>query len=209
MDSQNRHTVLYYHPSVSQQLVDGIDDLDVKSLPLHNAFSCSLKQTPIIVVTFSARHSLQQSLSRYQWANAPRIVLVDAPDNISIREVIHFGRVQGVFYKEVTLLELTRGLAQIIQGEVWFNRELSNQLLRYFHSIIVRYIPPHKVQLTHREIQVLNLLKSGSSNSILADTLCISEHTIKSHLYRIFRKLDVDNRHQAAAWAHHYLEDRM
>ncbi|WP_172400921.1 LuxR C-terminal-related transcriptional regulator [Vibrio sp. qd031] len=209
MDSQDRHTVFFYHPSVSQQLVNWIDDLDAKSLPLHNAFSSSLPQTPIIVVAFAARHSLQQSLSLYQWANAPRIVLVDAPDSISIREVIHFGRVQGVFYKGVTLLELTRGLAQIIQGEVWFNRELSNQLLRYFHSIIVRYIPPHKVQLTHREIQVLNLLKTGSSNSILADTLCISEHTIKSHLYRIFKKLDVDNRHQAAAWAHHYLEDRM
>ncbi|TOD28101.1 helix-turn-helix transcriptional regulator, partial [Vibrio parahaemolyticus] len=52
-----------------------------------------------------------------------------------------------------------------------------------------------------REIQVLKMLKEGGSNMEIADSLFISEHTIKSHLYNIFRKLEVKNRTQATSWA--------
>ncbi|MGR5542983.1 LuxR C-terminal-related transcriptional regulator, partial [Vibrio campbellii] len=44
-------------------------------------------------------------------------------------------------------------------------------------------------------------LKSGGSNIEIADSLFVSEHTIKSHLYNIFKKLEVKNRTQAMSWA--------
>ncbi|TOO80021.1 helix-turn-helix transcriptional regulator, partial [Vibrio parahaemolyticus] len=61
--------------------------------------------------------------------------------------------------------------------------------------------PAIEVELTRREIQVLKMLKEGGSNMEIADSLFISEHTIKSHLYNIFRKLEVKNRTQATSWA--------
>ncbi len=61
--------------------------------------------------------------------------------------------------------------------------------------------PQLDIELTRREIQVLQFLKAGGSNMEIADSLFISEHTIKSHLYNIFRKIDVKNRTQATAWA--------
>ncbi|MEZ9335197.1 response regulator transcription factor, partial [Vibrio sp. 10N.286.51.A4] len=64
---------------------------------------------------------------------------------------------------------------------------------------------PTNVDLTIREIQVIRCLQSGSSNTQIADDLFISEFTVKSHLYQIFRKLAVKNRVQAIAWANQNL----
>ena len=51
--------------------------------------------------------------------------------------------------------------------------------------------------LTNREIEVLRTLAKGLSNKQIADSLFISTETVKKHLYTIYRKLDVKNRHQA------------
>jgi DNA-binding NarL/FixJ family response regulator len=61
---------------------------------------------------------------------------------------------------------------------------------------------PEGGKLTNRETQVLTLLAKGCSNKVLADTLCISEATVKAHLTKIFRSIGVLDRTQAALWAY-------
>lgn len=56
-------------------------------------------------------------------------------------------------------------------------------------------------QLTTREIEVLQYVARGDSNKIIAKKLFISEKTVKNHLYRIFQKLNVEDRTQAALYA--------
>lgn len=51
--------------------------------------------------------------------------------------------------------------------------------------------------LTPRECEILDMLASGQSNKELARTLAISPHTVKTHLARIYEKLDVERRVQA------------
>lgn len=51
--------------------------------------------------------------------------------------------------------------------------------------------------LTKREIQVMELLSRGKKNKEIARELSLSEHTIESHLRRIYEKLDVSNRTEA------------
>ncbi|MGR5542980.1 response regulator transcription factor, partial [Vibrio campbellii] len=60
------------------------------------------------------------------------------------------------------------------------------------------------VDLTASELQVLRHL-ADATNKEIADLLCVTEFTIKSHLQQIFRKLSVKNRSQAIAWADYYL----
>ena len=55
--------------------------------------------------------------------------------------------------------------------------------------------------LTSREIEVLSVLVSGAKNEEIAEKLFISPHTVKSHLYAIYKKIDVSNRLQAVLWA--------
>lgn len=55
--------------------------------------------------------------------------------------------------------------------------------------------------LTDRELEVLRLIAAGRSNREIAETLFISEKTVKSHVGSIFGKLDVTDRTQAAVCA--------
>jgi DNA-binding NarL/FixJ family response regulator len=55
--------------------------------------------------------------------------------------------------------------------------------------------------LTRRELEILQLVAEGHSNSQLAKTLWVTEQTVKFHLSNIYRKLDVANRTEASRWA--------
>ncbi len=55
--------------------------------------------------------------------------------------------------------------------------------------------------LSERELDVLRLLVAGASNKALAAQLNLSENTIKTHISRIFGKLDVQSRAEAVAVA--------
>jgi len=52
--------------------------------------------------------------------------------------------------------------------------------------------------LTPREVEVLDLIRQGLSNSEIAETLVISTSTAKVHVHHILKKLGVESRLQAA-----------
>jgi DNA-binding NarL/FixJ family response regulator len=53
--------------------------------------------------------------------------------------------------------------------------------------------------LSHRESQIIALVAAGCTNAQIADQLCLSESTIKTHLSSVFRRLGVSSRRKAAA----------
>lgn len=55
--------------------------------------------------------------------------------------------------------------------------------------------------LTEAELRVLRLIGQGLDNAAIADSLCLSPNTIKTHVRHIFNKLHVSDRTQAALWA--------
>ena len=70
------------------------------------------------------------------------------------------------------------------------SRQVSRSTFRQNHS-----------NLTQREYEVLKLVVDGKSNSQIAKSLTISEHTAKAHVCNIIQKLVVDDRTQAAVKA--------
>jgi two-component system, NarL family, response regulator LiaR len=56
-------------------------------------------------------------------------------------------------------------------------------------------------QLTEREMDVLRLIAKGKSNKEIADSLVISEKTVKTHVSNILSKLHLADRTQAAIYA--------
>ena len=56
--------------------------------------------------------------------------------------------------------------------------------------------------LTGRELEILRLVASGSTNGDIARRLWVSEQTVKFHLRNMYRKLGVTNRTQASHYAH-------
>ena len=132
-------------------------------------------------------------------------VIVQAPDTVKISELIMLGRLKGLFYQRDNTATVQDGIAKITKGEFCLSESVLSQLLSYYQSVVIRHGPPHKHNLTLKEVEVLKLLKERLSNNQLADELHISEHTVKSHLYKIFKKLEIKNRNQAIEWAYKFL----
>lgn len=61
-------------------------------------------------------------------------------------------------------------------------------------------------QLTDREREVLQLVRSGLANKQIARRLGIAERTVKAHLTSVFQRLGVTDRTQAALWASEHLD---
>lgn len=60
-------------------------------------------------------------------------------------------------------------------------------------------------RLSSRELAILRLFMEGASNKVIARQLAIAEATVKVHNKAILRKLRLQNRTQAAVWAHSHL----
>jgi DNA-binding NarL/FixJ family response regulator len=93
--------------------------------------------------------------------------------------------------------------------------DLASAIRQAFHNSVYYATPRGRVSeptaapkaiddspgLTKREVEILQLVAEGHSNSQLAKMLWVTEQTIKFHLSNIYRKLDVANRTEASRWA--------
>ena len=84
-------------------------------------------------------------------------------------------------------------------------RHLLCELVEYYRQGN-SYLLRNDTLLTAREQEIIRYLMTGASNVEIADSLFVSEHTVKSHLYNVFKKLNVKNRIQAVSWAKEYLD---
>lgn len=130
-------------------------------------------------------------------------IMLNLGHDLDTEELASWPDVKGIFGPKDTVDKVCQGLSAIVKGDNWLPRRLLEQLLTYYkvREKSPAAEPSIDVELTRREMQVLKVLKDGGSNMEIADSLFISEHTIKSHLYNIFRKLEVKNRTQATSWA--------
>ena len=74
--------------------------------------------------------------------------------------------------------------------------EIANVLRVFLSDDLEPMVPPQK--LSKRQKQLLVMLDKGMSNRDIAEELQISEHTVKVHLWRLFRRLNVNSRSQAS-----------
>ena len=137
---------------------------------------------------------------------ATRAILADYPE-IKIIAMTSFEDeqlVQGVLaagaisylIKNVTSDELAKAIRDAVSGKSTLSPEATNALV---HA--TRPIKQPLVDLTERELEVLNLVAQGQSNQQIADQLFISLATVKAHISSILSKLQVSSRSEAIAFA--------
>ena len=98
---------------------------------------------------------------------------------------------RGVLSKSTSAEALADAFAAIDAGEIVVNQ--------FFRRPSEHSWPGHDLALTGRESEVAACLAEGLSNHEIGDALCISEHTVKSHLKAIFQKTGAASRTQAIA----------
>lgn len=133
-------------------------------------------------------------------------IIINLSHRLTTDEILSFGHLKGLFYQEDTIDVIAKGCEAIINGENWLPRKVVAQLLFHYRNMVETQTTPATVDLTTREIQILRFLMTGASNIQIAEDMFISEFTVKSHLQKIFKKLCVKNRVQAAAWAKQHMQ---
>lgn len=140
------------------------------------------------------------TLQRGQLHKKIKMALLDVSRESSIEKQALLAGVKGLFYFGDPLPLLLKGVYSICRGGIWAPRRiLESILLDGFVDISSE--KNDLSGLTSREVDVLRMVSEGSANSEIADKLHISEHTVKAHLHKVFKKISVSNRIQAARWA--------
>lgn len=104
----------------------------------------------------------------------------------------------GYILKDSDSRELIRAINYVYNGDKFVQPSLIPSLNS---KLIARDMDQDKATvLSNRELEVLKLVAIGFSNKDISDKLCISERTVKNHLTNIFRKIDCNDRTQAAVF---------
>jgi DNA-binding NarL/FixJ family response regulator len=116
----------------------------------------------------------------------------------------------GYLLKDASHDELMSTLRQVQAGQAQIAPSVTRKLVREFASLRQGKPEPavsapaassRPPELSRREYEVLTLLVRGCSNRQIANELFIDETTVKTHLHRVFEKLQVRDRTQAAILA--------
>lgn len=126
---------------------------------------------------------------------APVALVNIAPDQAERLVDKHPG-IRGVFYSHATREHLLDGIQVLLDGGDWLPRVLTERLLSQWRRM--RQMAGSKPSLTLREREILSLAGKGLSNAEIAEQLCLSPHTIKSHIHNLLRKIGASNRAEAA-----------
>ncbi len=128
------------------------------------------------------------------------VVMFNIRSGLGIEESSMDHGIRGVFYENDSLSVFLKGINAIYNGELWFSRGTMTKFILEDKENSVVSIKVRSI-LTQREIEIISLVAVGCRNEEIAEKLCVSPHTIKTHLYNIYKKINVTNRLQATLWA--------
>jgi DNA-binding NarL/FixJ family response regulator len=136
------------------------------------------------------------------------IMLTAYDDDEQIYHAIRTGA-SAYYPKDISPEMLVRAIHHVSQGQYVVNEQLMNQqdievwlakAFERFGGLLDDFEEKFK-PLSPREMEILKLITQGLSNKEVAFTLGISHQTVKNHMTSILRKLDVEDRTQAAVFA--------
>ncbi|ACU75810.1 two component transcriptional regulator, LuxR family [Catenulispora acidiphila DSM 44928] len=121
------------------------------------------------------------------------LILTTYDTDAEIERAVEAGAI-GYLLKDTTREQLVEAIRGAARGETVLAPRIAAKL-------VARMRQPAPVVLTTREVDVLNGVADGLSNADIGKRLVIAEATVKTHLLRVFAKLDVSDRTHAVVTA--------
>ena len=140
------------------------------------------------------------SAIKREWPGMRIIMLTVHDKDENLFEAIRRGA-EGFLSKNVRANNLLDSLRDAMRGETALSGPMTGKILKEFARLAEIEAEHIASQLTRREKQVLQKIGEGLNNREIALSLCISENTVKIHVSHILKKLHVQTRFQAAAYA--------
>ena len=126
------------------------------------------------------------------------VLVITVYDDIEHALAILESGADGYLTKNVLVEDIIQGIRSLIAGEAVLSPHVFQQILKYaLRQNIKPLALDNGIKLTMRELEILKLVATGSSNKQIAKDLNIGIRTVKSHLVDIFGKLKVFSRTEA------------
>ncbi|MFT4189193.1 MAG: response regulator transcription factor [Aeromicrobium sp.] len=129
----------------------------------------------------------------------PVLVLTTFDDDEMLSGALRAGAA-GFVLKDTPADDLIRAVRAVAGGQAWLDPAVTARVLTAFRHAPTRS-PEAASALTARELEVLRAMARGLTNREIAEELVISELTVKSHVGRVFTKLDLRDRAAAVVYA--------
>ncbi|WP_439497819.1 LuxR C-terminal-related transcriptional regulator [Bosea sp. (in: a-proteobacteria)] len=190
-------------------MASSVDELDAATLP-------DVEAELIIVGAKDDDTWLEKNIRalRTRFPDTQIVVLADRYNPDQVHTAFRLSA-RGYLMKTISSSTLIKSLELVMLGESIFPSAILTRIVND-HGLdieiadeIAAEIPPisHSSRtLSAREMQILQCLVRGQSNKMIARSLDIVEATVKVHIKAILRKIQVQNRTQAAIWAINRLE---
>ena len=134
------------------------------------------------------------------WPHIGVIILTSFADDDLIAEAIGAGAT-GYVLKQVGNEELLRAIEAVQRGEALLDPQVTQRVLQRLRRTERLLDASAFRNLSRRELEVLHLVSQGKSNREIADTLSVSEKTVRNHVSNLLDKLDLNNRIELATYA--------
>ncbi|TBX52269.1 response regulator transcription factor [Bacillus mycoides] len=105
----------------------------------------------------------------------------------------------GYLLKDSSSEQVVAAIRMLYQGDSVIHPRMTKKLITYHQQQMK--LEPNENELTEREKEILFELVKGLSNKEIAEVLYISDKTVKIHINKIFKKLNVKSRSQAVIYA--------
>ncbi len=171
--------------------IGDVPAMDEEKTSQQNLILLDFMGKDLTTLSFTLDSDFKRKLSR------AFLALFNVSPGLGIEENAARHGVRGFFYEHDQLDRFLKGVNAIFKGELWLSREIMTKFV--FDQDI--FSPMVKKILTQREIEILSLVAVGAKNEEIAERLFISPNTVKTHIYNIFKKINVTNRLQAGLWA--------
>jgi len=148
------------------------------------------------LVLFTSRDDILALKTSY--VNAKFIYFDQGTSESELACLLFCHGVLGIISTELDVNKFCKALKMVLSGDVWLCQKHLHLLLEQGQTSPMRN-KQHK--LSDQDRRIIQLVAEGEPNKGIADSLCLSLPTIKAHLSRIFKTLNIDNRAQLAALA--------
>jgi DNA-binding NarL/FixJ family response regulator len=173
------------------------------------ALACLAHETPDVVLLdldLDGQSGLVLMPALLKQTRTRVLILTGERQQNVLDQAVHKGA-RGILRKDASAEHVLKAIEKTHEGELWLDRGTLGRVFTEFKdpASIPKPNPEtlRQASLTARERRIIALVvqSQGASNKSLAQSLFISEHTLRNHLSSVYQKLDVANRLELYVYA--------
>lgn len=158
--------------------------------------------SPDVIVLGIGRHQLEQSLAGVA-AAAAVLVVADTDESHQVQHALRLGVTSYLVHGQFTADDLVSAVLSTARREPCLSPGVLSGIVGTFRDAALPQptvaAPPADHRLSRREAELMELIVLGRTNREIAQTLYISEKTVKNHVNHIYAKLSARNRAEVIA----------